>query len=173
MSLGDMLWYLQSGRCLCASDQCPDFFSGDIPLHIFGDARTERGIRAVAGLCRRRTLDSASSTAGVNRVVSLNASMPTGLVTSGMMAQYSKLNLPSRPLVGWGRDLCPGSRLSSISTLGRRDDLRREVVVMCLRDESRQICRGSHLFSSYRLLWPCNPACLALMSRNARCSARR
>ena len=36
------------------------------------------------------------------------------------------------------------------ANLGRRDDLRREVVVLRLRDESRQSFRGSHLLSSCR-----------------------
>lgn len=57
-------------------------------------------LRSIAGLCRSRTLVSASSTAGVKWVASLNKSIPTGLVISGMTAQYSKLHLPSRPLVG-------------------------------------------------------------------------
>ena len=36
------------------------------------------------------------------------------------------------------------------ANLGRRDDLRREVVILCLRDESCQIFRGTHLLSSCR-----------------------
>ena len=44
------------------------------------------------------------------------------------------------------------------ANLGCRDDLRREVVVMRLRDESRQIFRCSHLRSSCRLPWPCHQA---------------